>query len=575
MQKEAILHIPLSNYAHAINENEVVLRLRAARCDLKSCILYYGDRACRTNPVTFTLEAMHLVAQDELFDYFEVVIRPPFTRVCYYFQLDDGAESVLYYADIFSKEYPSERSEYFQFPINHREDIARIPEWAKSVVIYNIFPDSFATGKQYISKKNISAFIENQETKSKNGGTLRGITENLDYIDELGVNCIYLNPIFAAGEYHKYDLLDYFHIDPCFGTNEDFKVLVQKCHQRGIRIIIDGVFNHCSWNFFAFDDVVKNGEKSKYVDWFYHLNFPIVRPDNEEDIPNYDCFAYERKMPKMNTANPEVREYFCSVCKYWLKEYDIDGWRLDVANEVNADFWREFRKAAKSVKSDSFLIGEVWESAQPWLRGDQFDSTMNYDLRKNCRDFFALGKLDAFEFDGRVTAMRMRYYKNIALGQLNLLDSHDVSRFLSLCEGDPRKLKLAVIFQMTFVGVPSIFYGDEKGIQGKLESEYRHPMIWDADYEKNIFEFYQNLIKLRLTTAVLQNGEYETLDAKGNTGLYVFRRFLGNSQVVIALNASDSAAVLPKEVVPEKANPVLSEGYDGVNLAPWGFAVFS
>lgn len=574
MQKEAILHIPLSNYAYATDESHLVFRLRAARGDLKSCTLFYGDRACKTNPVAFTKESMHPVAQDELFDYFETEIFSPYTRVCYYFELNDGEKSTLYYADLFTNEYPAERSEYFQFPFNRREEIFAVPEWTRSAVIYNIFPDSFATGKRYISQSATSASINNQTTLGKNGGTILGITENLDYISKLGINCIYLNPIFAAREYHKYDLLDYFHIDPCFGTNEDFKALVQKCHSMGIRVIIDGVFNHCSWNFFAFDDVVKKGEKSEYADWFYQLQFPVIRPDNPDDIPNYSCFAYERKMPKLNTSNSQVQEYFCKVCQYWLTEYDIDGWRLDVANEVDHDFWRAFRKAAKSAKEDSILIGEVWESAPTWLNGDQFDSTMNYDFRKNCRDFFALSKLDARAFDARVTNMRMRYGKNVTLGQLNLLDSHDVSRFLSLCEGDVRKLKLAVIFQMTFIGIPSVFYGDEKEIQGTTEDGYRQPMDWDENHAKDLFSLYQTAIQLRLKETALQAGDFETLDAKQDTGLYLYRRFTENSQVVVALNASECTEKLPEEWV-SRQKPALSEGFEAGQLKPWGFAVFT
>lgn len=572
MQKEAILHIPLSNYAHATDENHMVFRLRAARKDLKSCVLYYGDRACRTNPVTFTKETMHLAAQDDLFDYFEAEIFSPYTRVCYYFQLNDGKESILYYADIFTTKNPTERSEYFQFPFNRREEIFTLPSWVQSAVIYNIFPDSFATGRKQIFKSSTSSTINNQVTLGKNGGTIPGIMENLDYIKELGVNCIYLNPIFAAGEYHKYDLLDYFHIDPCFGSNGDFKALVQKCHSMGIKIIIDGVFNHCSWNFFAFEDVVANGEKSQYADWFYRLRFPVVRPDYPEDIPSYDCFAYERKMPKLNTSNSEVQEYFCRVCRYWLEEFDIDGWRLDVANEVDHDFWRAFRKAAKSAKKDCFLIGEVWESAPSWLGGDQFDSTMNYDFRKNCRDFFALNQLDARAFDGRVTNMRMRYGKNVTLGQLNLLDSHDVSRFLSLCGGDVRRLKLAAVFQMTFIGVPSIFYGDEKGLQGVTEDEYRQPMDWDETHAKDLFEFYRSAAKIRLKEPALQSGEFETLAAGENTGLYAFQRFTKGSKVMVALNASERTEKLPEQWG-SQPEPVLSMGYDGTHLAPWGFAV--
>lgn len=229
--------------------------------------------------------------------------------------------------------------------------------------------------------------LERQITHGKLGGTIRGITENLDYIRDLGFNCIYINPIFVAGEYHKYDLIDYFHIDPCFGTDEDFRNLVSTCHALGMRVIIDGVFNHVGWHFFAFEDVIEKGETSAYKDWFYGLQFPVQRPATGDEYPTYECFGYERMMPKTNTENPEVIRYFCDVGQYWVREFDIDGWRLDVASEINDAFWRAFRAAVKEAKPDCLLIGEVWESAQHWLNGDMFDSTMNYDFRKHCRRF--------------------------------------------------------------------------------------------------------------------------------------------------------------------------------------------
>ncbi|WP_027628696.1 glycoside hydrolase family 13 protein [Ruminiclostridium cellobioparum] len=575
MQKEAVLHIPLSNYAHGIDEEHVVFRLRTARGDMRECLFFYGDRAYGKNPVVFSSRPMKLAGSDELFDYYELELHTPYTRICYYFQLNDGKETLLYYSSIFTKEMPAERSEFFQLPFNHKADIARIPDWVDSAVIYNIFPDSFATGRRFISKQGITANLGDIATQSRNGGTIRGITENIDYIEELGINCIYINPIFAAGEYHKYDLVDYFRIDPCFGTNADFKTLVDQCHKRNIKIIIDGVFNHCGWNFFAFDDVVRNGEASRYKDWFYHLEFPVIRPDNPEDVPGYTCFAYERKMPKMNTANREVREYFLKVCRYWLEEFHIDGWRLDVANEVDYAFWREFRNTAKSVNPDCFLIGEVWESAQSWLKGDMFDSTMNYDFRKNCRDFFALGKLDAAGFDGRVTEMRMRYNKNITPGQLNLLDSHDVPRFLSLCGGDMAKFKLAAVFQMTFIGIPSVFYGDEKCIQGMLEHEYRHPMVWEQQEDETISELYRKLISFRRSSNALHCGEYETVRAEPGTGLYMFRRYTGSEQVTVALNVSGETVDIASEPDLTSAEIVLAEGFDdGSRLQPRGFALF-
>lgn len=569
MKREAILHIPMSNYAHGIDEKCVLFRLRAARGDLKACRLYYGDRACRVTPVIFSSIEMKIVARDEYFDYYEVILESPYMRICYYFELEDGAETILYYSDLFHQGTVNDRSDYYQFPYNRREDIAGIPDWVKDAVIYNIFPDSFATARRFISKKGREVMYEGNITRSKLGGTIKGITENMDYLKKLGINCIYINPFFAAGEYHKYDLIDYFHVDPCFGTDGEFKRMVALYHENGIRVIIDGVFNHCGWNFFAFNDVVKQGEKSRYRDWFYRLDFSVIKPDNMEDIPNYECFGYERLMPKLNTSNPEVVEYFCRVCGYWLTEFDVDGWRLDVASEVNDDFWREFRKTAKRAKPDCFIIGEVWESAGHWLAGDQFDSTMNYDFRKNCKEFFAYRHIDSYGFDSRVTQMRMRYRRNMLYGQLNLLDSHDVSRFLSLCGEDLNRFKLAVLFQMTFIGPPSVFYGDEQQIAGLKEEEYRSPMRWEEDNE--MFDFYQRAIALRKEHEALRRGEFRTLHAGKGNGLYVFERYTEKERIIIGLNAGEVEADWNN--IEGNSDILWQSGFNGNKLFGYGYAV--
>lgn len=570
MESNAILHIPLSNYAYGLDETHMVFRLRAARDDLKSCMFYYGDRACQHNPITFENDEMSVAARDELFDYFEVKIETHYTRVCYYFELNDGVETILYYADIFSHELPIERSEFYQLPFNHPADLANVPQWLKEAVVYNIFPDSFATGKKNISLKGLEKSIGDQVCKSKNGGTLKGILKNLDYIKNLGINCVYLNPIFTAGEYHKYDLLDYFQVDPCFGTNEDFKELVIACHANGMKIIIDGVFNHCGWNFFAFNDVVENGEHSQYKDWFYRLSYPVIRPQNKDEIPGYDCFAYERMMPKLNTANPDVQKYFCKVCEYWITEFHIDGWRLDVANEVNHGFWRAFRQTAKKANPNCVLIGEVWESASTWLIGDQFDSTMNYDFRKNCRDFFALGKLDSYSFDCRVTQMLIRYPESVTYGQLNLLDSHDVTRFLSLCNGNLCRMKLAVAFQMTFVGTPSVFYGDEKGFLGITEDEYRKPMNWDSSKEE-MEDFYCHMIALRRENSALRLGDFRTILSNQGSGLYIYERFDEHQKIIVMLNASDKCASAPDF---GEQTLLFSLNKSNEILGSWGLAIY-
>ena len=568
MNKSAILHIPMSQYAYGMDESHVVIRLRTAKDDLRKCTLYYGDRACRKTPVIFTKVEMKIIAQAPLYDYYEVILENPYKRLCYYFELDDGTEKILYYGDCFCETPVDDRSEYYQLPFNHRADIVNPPKWAQDAVIYNIFPDSFATGKEKVSGQASQKQWEGQTVCGKLGGTIRGITENVSYIKKLGLNAIYINPVFAAGEYHIYDRIDYFHIDPCFGTNEDFKELVETFHANGIKVIIDGVFNHCGWKFFAFEDVVQKGQQSAYKDWFYGLQFPVIRPDNGEDYPNYECFGYERLMPKLNTANLQVQEYFCKVGRYWVEEFHTDGWRLDVASEVNDGFWRKFHEEVKAVNPEAILIGEVWESANHWLDGTIFDSAMNYDFRKHCKRFFAEGSVDAAEFDGRVTDMRMRYRKQTVYAQLNILDSHDVSRFLSVCGEDRKKYKLAIIFQMCFPGIPSVFYGDELGVTGIREEEYRQPMPWGRQDE--LYAFFEQAIRMRKQQKALTQGDYHTLNAVAGSRFYGFERTYEKQRVMIFLNMEEAKMTCS---IPENAEILMQEGWKDNILDPYGYVV--
>ncbi|MBM6804041.1 alpha-glycosidase [Mediterraneibacter glycyrrhizinilyticus] len=555
MDKAAILHVPLSQYAFATSEYTITIRLRAKKSDLTRCVLYTADRVCRTTPICFAGTDMKICAVDECFEYYEANLQLPYNRICYYFKLEKGKEWTYYYADRFTKELPDRvvdgklidgRSEYYQYPFILRDEIPDVPEWFKEAVVYNIFPDSFANGKCALQVRKKEQLLENGVTvKARLGGTLNGITENLDYIKKMGFNCLYLNPIFTAGEYHKYDVVDYYHIDPCFGTEEDFRRLVEDAHDRGMHIIIDGVFNHCSWRFFAFEDVVKNGEKSRYKSWFYDLTFPVRRPDDSDKIPGYTCFAYERKMPKLNTSNREVQLYFADVGTYWIEKYHIDGWRLDVANEISREFWRIFRNAVKTAKSEAVLIGEVWENAHSWLKGDAFDSTMNYEFRRICMDYLADEQPDgitaAYEFE----KMRLRYPDNIVRGQLNLLDSHDVPRFLSMCRGDGSLWKLGCILLILMPGVPSLFYGDECGMEGVLEEEYRQPMLWER--EDTFGDFICQIITIRNDYIDGKTG-YSPLWELIRGGVFAFTRPGINWTLRVIINAGTEPLYCPVAV---------------------------
>lgn len=533
MQLQAVLHIPLSNYAFALDETSLVIRLRTAKDNVQKCSLYYGDRACEKDPIEMTEIKMKKIASDQLFDYYEAVIEDDYTRVCYYFRLEAGKEQIFYSGYGFSQEMACQRTQYFQFPYIRREDIPNIPDWAKEMVMYHIFPDSFATGKNMIAEMECCVEKEGKVYRSHQGGTLKGILESLDYIAGLGVNCVYLNPIFAAESYHKYDTIDYFRIDPCFGTLEEFKELVRALHERGIRIILDGVFNHCGAGFFAFQDVLEKGEDSPYKDWFYKMEFPV----HFEKPLNYEAFAYVKEMPKLNTGNPEVMDYFKKVGTWWIEETGIDGWRLDVANEINHDFWREFRKAVRAVKEDAILIGEIWEDSEVWLQGDQFDSTMNYTFSYICREFFAEHVISLKEFDEKINRMILRYPHPVSAVQMNFLDTHDVPRFLSYCKNGTEDLKQAVFFMMMCVGIPSVFYGDEQLTEGMTEPEYRKPMPWNGR-KLEMEAFFEKWIKIRRKFPALQEGRYETVMADEERGIYGFWRYTRLQELLVLMNTS-------------------------------------
>ena len=571
MRDNTILHIPMSQFAHGIDENTLVFRLRTSANEVDECIFCYGDTACRSNPVDIYKIPMNKVLSDEEFDWYEVVIENAIPRVCYYFELVKGDVVAYYYADKLYDEVTPERNELYKLPFNRREDIADAPDWLKKAVVYNIFPDSFASGYRSITGQSGRALYGDIPCLGKNGGTISGIKANLDYIKEIGFNCIYLNPVFTAGEYHKYDLLDYYSIDPVFGSNEEFKSLVDTCHDMGIKVIIDGVFNHCGWKFFAFEDVVKNGSKSKYWDWFYGLKEPVIRPDNWDEIPDYTCFAYERLMPKLNTGNPAVQDYFCKVGAYWVREYGIDGWRLDVADEVNFDFWRAFRKSVKEVNPNTALIGEVWQTATSWLDGSIFDSCMNYDFLKCCKYYFAKNAMTVETFNQAVNHMLMRYKKNLTCAQLNLLDSHDTPRFLSHCNGDISRLIMAVAFQMTFTGTPSVFYGDENGFEGILEDDYRQPMRFDLDCK--VKDIYRQLIKIRSSSEAFSKGEFHRIIVDKNRRVYAYERYNDNDRFVVAINNSN--AEVDYSLSGYKSKELLfSQGVNGEKMAPYGVGVW-
>lgn len=554
MNPATIFHRPMSEYAFALDDTHYIFRLRTGKGEAESVRFYYADRAVMTPKLQFAPLPMEKFRTDRYFDWYEIRLETRFERIAYYFELQNGMETLFYYGDCYEMAGTPTRADYFQLPFNHRADRFAAPAWTRDAVVYNIFPDSFAAGKR----------LAPNGAPPCRGGTVRGVTENLDYIASLGFNCIYLNPIFAARSYHRYDTLDYYRIDPHMGAEDDLRDLVRRAHALGIRVILDGVFNHVSSDHPFFRDVLEKGRASRYYSCFYALPETPRLPAAGE-LPGYTCFSYVADMPKTNTADPFLRQYFCDIGAYWVRKFDVDGWRLDVANELDDGFLRAFRASVKAAKSDALIVGEVWENAAHYLGGDMLDSAMNYDFRRYCRRFFAEQTVDAETFDTNVSTLLLRYNENALFAQLNLLDSHDVSRFLSLCGGKTERMELAVLLQMTFPGMPCVFYGDEKGLCGESEPEYRRPMAWDAS--SPLEEVYRRMIALRKTHPALRYGSFHTELACG--GVYRYSRVWNGTKITVAMNLGAEPVKAEK-----RGTLLLKKGENRDIIGAWEYEVW-
>lgn len=392
------------------------------------------------------------------------------------------------------------------------------PAWVKSAVFYQIFPDRFCRSERY---RAVGKFVEWDSKPTREnmfGGNLAGIEDKLSYIADLGFNAIYLCPIFKSNSNHRYHTVDYFEIDPVLGTLKDFDRLVKKAHRLGLRVILDGVFNHCSRGFFQFNSLMELGKNSPYVDWFHVKGWPLHAYGGK---PNYECWWNYPALPKFNTDNPDVREYLMSVGEFWMRR-GIDGWRLDVPNEINDDsFWQEFRRRIKAINPEAYIVGEIWDEPSRWLMGDQFDGVMNYMFRKAVLAYlFDENPISTEEFCKRlVEAFPEKRWFGSSAGEtlagdipLNLLESHDTVRLLSLpCSSEARvRLALALLFFMP--GAPCLYYGEELGLLGGKDPDNRRTIPWDSlkSLKKQpLFSYIKELISLRNSNLALKFGDFK------------------------------------------------------------------
>lgn len=536
MIKHAIEHLPVTKYIYATSRSDLIIRIRVAKEDIIECKLIYWPRNIQ-NKNSRNRKLMKCKQRDDLFDYFEVPIS--FHKVArymkYYFELTSKNSEKIYVSAYGIREIEPEEG-YFEYLYANDNDVIKLPDWAKGIVYYQIFPERFKNGEPNRDKNKYDPWGSLPTRENFMGGNLKGIIEEIDYIKELGVDCIYLNPIFKADFNHKYATIDYFNVDPDFGTNEDLKSLVLECHKRNIKIILDGVFNHTGIQFKPFLDVIEKQEDSKYKDWFYITKFPVNISHH-----NYECVGAYKWMPKLRTSNPEVRNFILEVMEYWIREAEIDGWRLDVADEVDYEVWQESKSKLKKKYPFIILLGETWGNASKLLQGNQLDNAMNYVFRDAVLDFF-VHNIKPSEFDARLNRMLAEYHNEVNEAMYNLIDSHDTKRFLYECNENKQIFKLAVAFQFLFCGSPAIYYGDEVGMTGDNDPDCRRAMIWEKEkQDRDILKWYKKLISLRKENMAIKSGEFFSVVCDDQLNLYGFIRKNNNEDTYVIINRSNSS----------------------------------
>lgn len=401
------------------------------------------------------------------------------------------------------------------------------PEWVPDAVFYQVFPDRFAKAGPMSDDHRFQPWGSPPDRDHRQGGNLAGLLSGLNHLGRLGVNALWLSPIFAAGSNHRYDTHDYLTIDPDLGDEGLFKEVVTEAHNLGIKVVLDGVFNHCGSGFWAFQDLVTNGEHSRYRDWFDVHDFPL-----RTDPPNYQTCGGAPYLPKLNTNNPDLRNHLLEVATYWIDAFDIDGWRLDVPWKVPHNFWAEFRTTVHQIKPDAYLVGELWRDATPWL--DVFDGAMNYRMRDVILDFCIHDDQDAedaaLELDILIAG-----HGPATPWMLNLVGSHDTARIRTLADGDPDRTWLAHTALFTLPGAPCIYYGDELGMQGGNDPGCRGAMPANPDQWWNPHtEALARLVATRHAHPALRRGDFTPLMTFN--GLLAYRRTHADDDVVVVLN---------------------------------------
>lgn len=578
MNTAAFKHRPESEDAYLVDADHLQIRFHAAKGDLQAVELLYGDpywtipNAAGELTFAYSQVAMTKVSTGETHDHWEATISGPYRREQYLFALvDQNGERTLFGDRGLRADTEANRlamTNYFRMPYFHTIDMVQTPNWVKETVWYQIFPERFANGDSSNDPVGTKPWQPEDHPGREDfyGGDLQGVLDHLDDLQSLGVNGLYFCPIFTASSNHKYDTIDYLAIDPAFGDKALFARLVTEAHKRGMKIMLDAVFNHMGFASMQWQDALANGAESRFADWFHIHEFPLTPfrdPIKGTGQPQFDTFGFEPHMPKLNTANPEVQAYLLEVAAYWIREFDIDAWRLDVANEVDHHFWKQFYATVTAIKPDFYVLGEVWHSSQPWLNGDEFSGVMNYAYTQLVMDHFLTGTQSAEQMVDRLADQLMLYRDQTNQVMLNMLDSHDTARLLTQAGGDFDLAMQALAFVFMQTGAPCIYYGTEMGMAGDNDPDDRRPMDWSKMAGPE-WQAVAALIHLRRQYARVLGRGATHFEITATGLIHVWR---GNDSGVEAYFNTTAA---PVSVT---INAVLAQNYAGDQLQPKGFVI--
>ena len=536
MEFAAVFHRSTDNYCYALDDNQLIINLKTGY-DVKIVNIIYGDpfaNGILGGGEEWTGEKAGIPFKKKLKNqiWWTTTIIPPFKRLKYYFELITDTEKWYYFEDGFVSEEQMQlkgRSrQCFTMPWLNPADVNRTPYWVNETVWYQIFPDRFCNGNPANDPDGTRPW--------------------------------------------KYDTTDYECIDPHFGDDEVMKELVAQAHGRGIKIMLDAVLNHAGYYFKPWQDVLEKGTQSQYYDWFMINLWPLDDKWQAAKKGQLYTFAFFDGMPKLNTNNPKVRRYLVDVVCGWVRKYDVDGIRIDVANEVSHTFCKELRSALKAIKPDIYILGEIWHDAINWLRGDEYDAVMNYPLAGSMKDFFIDKSLTDEDFECMINRCYTNYMQQTNDVLFNMLDSHDTQRLRSIVSGmDEYDALLTLLFTMP--GSVCIYYGTEIAMEGGFDPDCRRCMPWDeieqGDYASQI-SFMKELINLRKTQPLMRERNFHFPAEYENPRVIQFEKIGWSEKLEVLVNASDTSVEL---LHPQQGEILFSRNLHTTKLAPGGVCI--